>query len=151
MLARGEADGLVVAKLNRLSRSVADFASLLKVARKQGWSVVALDLGIDTSTVNGRLVSNIVMSVAEWERDIIAERTAEALAEARDAGVRIGRPPAVPDHTVTRVRELRASGMTLRAVAERLTADQVPTGHGAPAWRVSSVRGVLHRSGGDRQ
>jgi DNA invertase Pin-like site-specific DNA recombinase len=54
MLARGEADGLVVAKLNRLSRSVADFAGLLRLARKQGWSVVALDLGIDTGTMNGR-------------------------------------------------------------------------------------------------
>jgi len=41
------------------------------------------------------------MSVAEWERDIIAERTREALVEAREAGVRIGRPPAVPDDTVT--------------------------------------------------
>ena len=43
----------MVAKLNRLSRSVADFAGLLRLARKQEWSVVALDLGIDTGTVNG--------------------------------------------------------------------------------------------------
>lgn len=111
--------------------------------------MVALDLGIDTGTINGRLVANLVMSVAEWERDIIAERTREALVEAREAGVRIGRPPAVPDHTVTRVRGLRASGTTLWAVADQLTADRVPTGHGAPTWRVSSVRGVLMRSGGD--
>jgi DNA invertase Pin-like site-specific DNA recombinase len=46
----------VIAKLNRLSRSVADFAQVLRVAKKQRWSVVALDLGIDTSTVNGRFV-----------------------------------------------------------------------------------------------
>ncbi|MBD0324634.1 MAG: recombinase family protein, partial [Aldersonia sp.] len=61
-------------------------------AKKEKWSVVALDLGIDTSTVNGRLVANIVMSVAEWEREIISQRTVEALAEARDAGVKLGRP-----------------------------------------------------------
>jgi hypothetical protein len=55
-LAAGGADGLVVAKLTWLSRSVADFAQVLRVAKKQKWTVVALDLGIDTGTVNGRLV-----------------------------------------------------------------------------------------------
>lgn len=148
-LTAGNADGLVVAKLNRLSRSVADFAHLLRTASKQRWSVVALDLGIDTSTVNGRLVANIVMSVAEWEREIIAERTREALAEAKEAGIRLGRPILVPDHTIAVIRDLRAAGLTLRAVADALTRDDVPTVHGGARWYSSTVRGVLRRSGGD--
>jgi DNA invertase Pin-like site-specific DNA recombinase len=148
-LARGEADGLVVAKLNRLSRSVADFAGLLRTATKQGWSVVALDLGIDTSTVNGRLVANIVMSVAEWEREIIAERTREALAEAKEQGVQLGRPVLVTGDTVDLIRGLREAGHTLRAIAAVLNDQGVPTVHGGSAWRTSTLRGILRRSGGD--
>ncbi|GLI00672.1 recombinase family protein [Phytohabitans aurantiacus] len=148
-LAAGRADGLVVAKLNRLSRSVADFATLLRTAQRQRWSVVALDLGIDTSTVNGRLVANIVMSVAEWEREIISQRTAEGLAEAREAGVRLGRPVLVPKPVVRRIRRMRTNGHTLRAIANKLTEDQVPTVHGGARWYSGTVRGVLRRSGGD--
>jgi DNA invertase Pin-like site-specific DNA recombinase len=74
-LAAGEATGLVVAKLDRLSRSMFDFADLLRRADRQGWSVVALDLGVDTSTLNGTLVAHVLMAVAEWERGRIAERT----------------------------------------------------------------------------
>ncbi|MEU2661213.1 recombinase family protein [Micromonospora sp. NPDC007220] len=148
-LAAGHADGLVVAKLNRLSRSVADFAEVLRVAKKQRWSVVALDLGIDTSTVNGRLVANIVMSVAEWERDIISQRTVEALAEAKESGVKLGRPILVPKPIIRRIRRLRSNGHTLRAIADQLNADQVPTAHGGDRWHSSTIRGVLSRSGGD--
>lgn len=148
-LADGNADGLVVAKLTRLSRSVADFAGLLRTADKQGWSIVALDLGIDTSTVNGRLVAKIVMSVAEWEREIIAERTREALAEAREQGVRLGRPVLVTDDTVELVRAYRTAGHPLRYIADCLNLRGIPTVHGGTEWRPSTLRGVLRRSGGD--
>lgn len=148
-LAAGRADGLVVSKLDRVSRSVADFAGLLRMATKQGWTVVVLALGIDTSTPNGRLVANILMSVAEWEREMIAERTRDALAEARAQGVRLGRPILVDESTVERVREMRAEGHVLRHIADVLNARGVPTAHGGTAWRPSTLRGVLRRSGGD--
>ena len=125
-LAAGHADGLVVAKLTRLSRSVADFAGLLRTAEKEGWSIVALDLGIDTSTVNGRLVAKIVMSVAEWEREIIGERTREALAEATEQGARLGRPILVQDHTIALVQEMRTDGATLQVIADELTGGASP-------------------------
>ena len=148
-LAAGQADGLIVAKLNRLSRSVADFAQLLRTAKKQRWSVVALDLGIDTATVNGRLVANIVMSVAEWEREIISQRTTEGLAEAKEAGVRLGRPVLVPKPVVRTIRRMRSNGHTLRAIADKLNDDNVPTVHGGARWHSSTVSGVLRRSGGN--
>lgn len=78
MLKRGEADTLIAAKLDRISRSVFDFTDLMQRADTEGWSVVALDLGVDTSTANGRLVANVMASVADWERLRIGERTRDA-------------------------------------------------------------------------
>jgi DNA invertase Pin-like site-specific DNA recombinase len=73
MLAAGQADGLAVAKLDRLSRSVTDFGLLLETATKQGWSFIAIDLGVDTSTPSGELVVNVLMAIARWERRAIGE------------------------------------------------------------------------------
>jgi DNA invertase Pin-like site-specific DNA recombinase len=145
-LARGEAAGLVVAKLNRLSRSVADFAALLRLAQRQGWSVVALDLGIDTSTINGRLVANLVMAVAEWEREVIGERTAEGLAEKRAAGARLGREQMIPPAVARRIRRHAREGMSARAIARRLTAAGVPSPTGKARWSHSTVARFLARS-----
>ena len=52
-----DVDGIVVAKLDRLSRSVVDFAGVLELARARGWALVAIDLGVDTSTPTGELVA----------------------------------------------------------------------------------------------
>jgi DNA invertase Pin-like site-specific DNA recombinase len=145
LLATGEADGLVVSKLSRLSRSVADFATLLRLARRQGWSVVALDLGIDTTTINGRLVANLVMSVSEWEREVIGERTAEGLAEARANGTRLGAPEAIPPAIARRIRRYAAQGYSARAVAARLTAAGIPSPTGKEAWTHSTVARYLAR------
>ncbi len=93
----GQGDVLAVAKLDRLSRSVLDFAQLMVRARDLGWGLVALDLGVDTTTTSGRLVANVMVSVAEWERDFISQRTREGLADARhlagtSALARVGLP-----------------------------------------------------------
>jgi DNA invertase Pin-like site-specific DNA recombinase len=96
-IAAGEADGLVVAKLDRLSRSVVDFGLLLEWFAEAGATLVALDLGVDTSTPGGRLVANVFASVAEWERDTIAARTRDGLAALRAQGKPIGRPAVADD------------------------------------------------------
>jgi hypothetical protein len=69
----------VVAKLDRLSRSVVDAGRLLEEARKGGFNIVALDLGLDLSTPTGELVANVLAAVAQWERRMIGVRTSEAL------------------------------------------------------------------------
>jgi len=79
-------DKLVSAKLDRLSRSLLDFAGLLQRSLKEGWSIVPLDLGVDLGTSTGRLVAGVIATVAEFEREIIAERTSSALAEAKKKG-----------------------------------------------------------------
>lgn len=138
-IAGGEAVGIVAAKLDRLSRSVVDFGRLLEWASEADATVVALDLGVDTSTASGRLVANVLASVAEWERGVTAERTRDALAARKSAGLPISRP-AVSSDLAARIAAMRASGSTYQAIADTLNAEGVPTARGAAAWRVSSVQ-----------
>ena len=137
------ADVLVVAKLDRLSRSVADFATLLDRAQREGWGLVALDLGVDTTIPAGELVANVMAAVAQWERRTIGQRTREGLAAKRASGVRLGRPPVLPPEVVLRIVQDRADGRTLHAIADGLTAAGMPTARGAGPWRTSSVAAVL--------
>jgi DNA invertase Pin-like site-specific DNA recombinase len=141
----GHATGLVVAKLDRLTRSTQDFAMMLVKARKQDWDLVVADLGVDTSTPNGELVASIIATIAQWERRMIQDRTREGLAVARERGTRLGRPPVVSDDVVKRVKAEREKGATLRAIADGLTCDGVPTGHGGRQWYPSTVKSLLTR------
>jgi DNA invertase Pin-like site-specific DNA recombinase len=137
-----QADALVVAKLDRASRSVVDFAGLLEVARREGWAFVAIDLNVDTSTPTGELLANVMMSVAQWERRTIGLRTKEALEAKRRAGYRLGRPVVLPADVRAAVQAWRAAGCTLADVAALLNERGVPTAHGGQEWRPSTVRGV---------
>lgn len=141
-IAAGSADGLIVAKLDRLSRSVIDFVLLLEWMSEADATLVALDLAIDTSTPSGRLMANVMASFAEWERDVIAARTRAGLASLRARGQPTGRP-AVADRPelAARIRAMREEeGLTLQAIADTLNAEGVPTLRGAREWRVSSVQ-----------
>lgn len=142
MLAAGEASALVSSKLDRLSRSVVDFSQTLTVAKKQGWSLVLLDLGVDTSTPNGKLVAGLMAQIAEWERELIGSRTRDALAAAKARGQRLGRPRATPDDVVARVVLLSAD-LSPQKVASQLTAEAIPTTRGAACWSASTVRRLL--------
>jgi DNA invertase Pin-like site-specific DNA recombinase len=142
-IAAGEAQGLVAAKLDRLSRSVRDFADLLEWFEVAGAALVALDVGVDTSTPGGKLISGIFSAVSEWERDTIAARTKESLAARRAQGKPISRA-AVADNPemAQRIRAMRAKGLTYQAIADALNAEQIPTVRSASKWTVSSVRGA---------
>lgn len=142
----GEADVLVVAKLDRLSRSLLDFATLMARAQRQGWNLVAIDLGIDLSTPAGEFLASIMASAAQWERRIIGQRTKEALAVRKSQGVRLGRPVSLGDDVTERVRSLREQGATLAAIAATLNDDGTPTAQGGARWHPSTVRGVLRRA-----
>lgn len=71
-------DRLVVARLDRLSRSLADFASLVEQASAAGWSITAIDAGVDTSTAAGEMMVNVMASFARYERRMIADRSRAA-------------------------------------------------------------------------
>jgi len=132
-----DVDGIVVAKLDRLSRSVHDFSGILKLAAARKWSVVAIDLGVDTSTPTGRLVANVMMSVAEWEREVIGERTSAAMQAAKRQGRHMGRVSVLPQSTGDRLLALRATN-TLAGTAGRLNAEGLATATGAQ-WSANTV------------
>lgn len=147
-LKRGAADALVVAKLDRLSRSMLDFSGLMATAQKQSWGLVALDVNVDTSTPAGEAMASILATFAQFERRLIGQRTKDALAAKAAAGVRLGRPPREADATSERIAREREQGLTLKAIADGLNGDGVPTSHGGRQWYPSSVRAVLNSAAG---
>jgi DNA invertase Pin-like site-specific DNA recombinase len=148
ILAAGEADILVVSKLDRLSRSLLDFASLMERSQREGWALVALDLGVDTSTAAGEMMAHVMASFAQFERRLISERTSAALEAAKRRGQRLGRPILTPEPVRRRIAREKARGRTLQAIADRLNADQVATASGKP-WGTSSVQKILLSVGRD--
>ena len=144
-LERHTASALIVAKLDRLSRSLLDFSGLMERSRRKGWALVALDLGVDTTTPSGEMMANVLAVFAQFERRLIGQRTREALAVKRTQGVRLGRPPTLSDATLRRIGRHRSRGGTLAAIAARLNRDGVPTAHGGRQWHVSAVRSALER------
>lgn len=137
-------EGLMVSKLCRVSRSLVDFAGLVERSRREGWSLVVLDPDLDLSSANGRLVANVLAAVVEWERDIIGQRTSEALAAKAARGERVGAAPLVVGELAERINGMRAS-MSLRGICEVLNGEGVPTPRGGVVWRPSSLQGVLQR------
>lgn len=144
MLEDGGADALVVAKLDRLSRSLLDFTALMAQAQKHGWSLVALDVA-DTTTPAGEAMANVLATFAQFERRLIGQRTKEALAEKRRQGVQLGRPSTISANVAARIRRERKKGKTLAEIAEGLNADGVPTPRGGKFWRPSSFDAVLSK------
>ncbi|MGI9119552.1 MAG: recombinase family protein [Acidimicrobiales bacterium] len=143
MLPSGQASALVVAKLDRLSRSLLDFAGLMERGRQKGWALVALDLGVDTTTPAGEMMANVLASFAQYERRLIGQRTKDALAIKRAQGVRLGRPPTIPGALVARLVAEHSAGATITEIARRLTDEQVPTVQGGARWWPSTVSAVL--------
>lgn len=139
----GVASALVVAKLDRLSRSLSDFASLMARAQARHWNLVALDLGIDLATAAGEFMANVMASAAQWERRIIGQRTRDALAVKRAQGVRLGRPQVVSSELAARIRAAHEAGAGWSALARQLNAEGVPTAHGGTKWYPSTVRAVV--------
>jgi DNA invertase Pin-like site-specific DNA recombinase len=105
-----------------------------------------MDLGVDTSTIMGAAMAQMVSVFSELERKRIGERTREALQIRRQQGVRLGRPPTLPQKVVRRIERQRARGDSLQKIADDLNESDVPTAHGGERWHASTVRSVLARS-----
>jgi len=146
-LRRGDAGALVVAKLDRLSRSMLDFTAVMAKASKQGWALVALDCAVDTTTPAGEAMANVLATFAQFERRLIGQRTREALAAKRAAGVQLGRPATMPGTVRARIASEREEGLTLAAIADGLNGDEIPTAQGGSRWWPSTVRGALRSNG----
>jgi site-specific DNA recombinase len=154
-------DTVIVAKLDRLTRSVRDLADLLDRFARRGVALVSVAESLDTGTAAGRLVLNVMTSVAQWEREAISERTRDALRHKKALGLRVGEIPygfalaadrrrleedAGEQATLARMRALRAEGRSFQAVADELNRLGSTTRRGT-SWRYQYVADLARRSG----
>jgi DNA invertase Pin-like site-specific DNA recombinase len=155
LVSHSEVDGVLVHKLDRLTRSVADFGTLLDELERHGCSLASVKDSLDTSSAAGRLVVHITLSVSQWEREVISERTVDALAQARENGTYLGQPPVgyrveggrlVPTErivVVQRAHALRQGGLSMAAIARQLERDGIKTGSGLSRWHDRQVKRLL--------
>lgn len=141
----GRADGLLIMKLDRLTRSVKDLGWLLDTYFTRRFTLMSVSDSIDTRSAGGRMVLNVLTSIAQWEREVIAERTSEALAELKAQGRRLGAPALEEPATVARIAQLRDEGLTLADICVTLTHEGIKTQRGGQ-WHPGTVNRVLRRS-----
>jgi DNA invertase Pin-like site-specific DNA recombinase len=148
----GHADALIVSRLDRLTRSLAEFGPMVKRAEDGGWQLVILDPMLDMTTPSGRAMAGVAVVFAQWEREMTSLRTKEGLAQLRQRGVTKDGRPYVPriytdERTIRRIVRLRKAGKSRLAIAEMLTAAGVPTPSGGAVWNHMSVSRILKREG----
>jgi len=156
--------GIIVAKLDRLTRSLADWQVLITRYFSKTVTLLAVDDCVSTKTASGRLVLNMLMTVAQWERETISERTKAALHEKRERGERVGQVPygwtldptdskrLVPveeqQQVIDAIRIQRDGGCGFQQIADALNYERIPT-NGAydptKLWTATKVRRILKR------
>jgi DNA invertase Pin-like site-specific DNA recombinase len=143
-IASDKANALVISELQHVSRSIVDLGALMAWFRDTQATLIALDLRLDTSTREGYHVASTLIALSDWERERIASRTRNGLAELRALGQPTGRP-AVSDRPelLERICAMREAKLSLRAIADQLNAEQVPTLRGGKEWRPSSIQAAL--------
>jgi len=153
----GEVDTVIIYKLDRLTRSVRDLGDLLERFERRSVALVSVSESLDTATAAGRLVLNVMGSVSQWEREVIGERTREALQIKKAKGERVGTIPfgyqlsadgnLLEEHAGERqilsaISRLRQKGNTLREIALALNAKGWRTRTGAE-WKIRKVHHLL--------
>jgi len=152
----GRVRSIVVTKLDRITRSVVDLADLLTRFQKHDVALVSLSENLDTGTASGRLVLNLLITISQWEREIIAERTTDALRHKKShlrvysrltpfgyhrEGDHLVADPA-EQAVIVRIQTDRQNGSTLQAIADSLNKDGIPTKQGK-LWVPRGVKDVL--------
>jgi site-specific DNA recombinase len=150
----GHVKTVIIAKLDRLTRSVKDLAELLQRFQRRGVALVSVAESLDTGSAAGRLVLNIMTAVSQWEREAIGERTQTALLHkkahrrvynhvpygfVRDGDSLV--PLAEEQAIVGRIQALRANGWPLRRIAGALNDDGVPTKQGG-RWFPQTIKDI---------
>ena len=114
-----EGDDLVVTKLDRLARSVADLMTILQALERKRVGVRILNLGMDTQTPTGKLMLTVLGAVAQFEREMMLERQREGITKAKSAGRYKGRKPIAAERRQS-VLKLEAEGATRTSIASQL-------------------------------
>jgi DNA invertase Pin-like site-specific DNA recombinase len=157
LVSRGEISMVIILKLDRLTRSVKDLAELLELFAKRNVSLISVSESLDTGSAAGRLVINILVSVGQWERESVGERTRTALRHKRAHGKVFNHvlfgfsrrgdqllPVAAEQAIINQMRLWRANGWPLRRIANALNNEQIPTKRSA-VWHPETVRNILAR------
>jgi len=159
MVERRQVQAVIVAKLDRLTRSVRDLCELLELLERRGVALISVAESLDTGSASGRLVINIMAAVSQWEREAIGERTRDALRHKRSQGERVGNiafgyrlaadgkhvEPDPGEQTVLEeIRRLRGAGVSLRRIATALNSRALRTRRGT-AWRLEHVARICAR------
>lgn len=159
----GEVDAVIIHKLDRLTRSVADLDSFIRLLNKKGIALISVKDSIDTKTAGGRMVLNVLASISQWEREAIGERTAEALRHKRDRGeytggdvpfgydldgIHLVENPA-EQKAIRLMKDLRGRGYSYRAIARRLEKRATRTKRGGLKWYAQTVKQVLSYNTGN--
>jgi site-specific DNA recombinase len=152
---------LVVYSLSRLARSTKDTILIGEQLEKAGADLASLSEKIDTTTAAGKMVFRMLAVMAEFERDLVSERTTTVMAHKRANGQRVGSIPYgfdLDDDGTTLVENdseqgvlaliesLREDGYSLRAIADELSARGIPTKQGRRSWTHSTVQRIIHRT-----
>jgi len=152
LIREGEVETVIITKLDRLTRSVKDLAELLECFERNNVSLVSVAESLDTKTAAGRLVLNIMMSVSQWEREAIGERTTDAMQHLKRSKsvyspvpfgyLRINdRLVESPEEikVVDQIRKLRSEGVSFARIADTLNESKIPTKNNGK-WHAASVR-----------
>jgi DNA invertase Pin-like site-specific DNA recombinase len=142
LLASGQGDGLVVAKMDRLARSVGHAVEILEMAQRQGWALVVLDLNLDLTTPAGEAMAHMLATFAQFERRLISQRTKDGLAAKKARGEPIGRPRLAQPGVVRRIVMDRNAGLSFDRIAKVLEAEGILSPAGRPNWQSSTVRRI---------
>ena len=144
-LDNGEANCLIAASLSRIGRRTADVLALADRADKHGWSLIVLDLALDTRTPTGRFALTMLSAVAQLERDQTSQRTREALAAKKACGDKLGRPVSKASMAAgKRATELRESGLSFAKVAAALTREGYARRSSTADWTPAAARDAIN-------
>jgi len=145
----GEAVALIALRLDRIARSTLDFANMKAAADRKGWALCFTDTaGLDPRSPSGALMLNMTAAFAQFERELISQRTREGLAQRKLEGVVLGRRSMQAPETLAQIVHLRAAGKSYRAIAQELTAQKVPTATGLKTWTHTAVKRALESEAG---
>lgn len=151
---------LVVYSLSRLARSTKDAILISERLDKAGADLASLSENIDTTSAAGKMMFRMLAVLAEFERDQIKERTSAALQHKRCKGERVGNLPygfrvsadgvhleedPTEQETVNLIRSLRASGLSLRAIRDKLECRGVRNRSGNPVWVLNTLGAIVRR------
>jgi len=164
MAKRGEIDALVIYKLDRLTRNVGDLSRVLALLNRHHVSLISVKDSLDTTTASGRMVIHMLGTIAQWERETIGERVADALSHKRTQGQRYTNvipfgysnvegnlvEVAEEQNALAMMVAMRDSGSPFHLIASELNAKGVATRKGG-AWHWSSVRYILNRVEGSKK